>query len=150
MYHMDFMNKWIDLYDKNIEVALEARRQFKRSNPKNTPFPIDLQGKWAKYCTLEWATKQIQNKIEDVGIYSNIKEDEINVSGECKIKVKLEFYKILFPYSFHTTEYFNIHHYICFNRNKWSFTRNEISSNVGIWSTLLCITCRCKETILRF
>lgn len=124
-------------------------RQFKRSNPRNTPFPIDLQGEWANDCTLEWVTKQIQNQIKDAGIGSNIIENEINMSRGCERKVQLQFYKMLFPYSFDTINYFNICHCICFNRNKWSFIGKEISSNVGIWSTLLCRTCRCKETILR-
>jgi hypothetical protein len=52
MYHMGFMNKWIDLYDKKREEVLESRRQFKRSIPTNTPLPSDLLGEWGKYCTL--------------------------------------------------------------------------------------------------
>jgi len=48
---MDCMNKWIDLYDKKREEVLEEKRQFKRSNPRNTPFPIDMQGEWAKLHT---------------------------------------------------------------------------------------------------
>jgi len=43
------MRKWIDLYDKKREEVLEARRQFKRSNPRNTPFTIYLQVEWGKY-----------------------------------------------------------------------------------------------------
>ena len=108
------MNKWIDLYDKKREV-LEARRQFKRSNPRNTPLPTHLLGEWGKYCTLEWVTEQIQSQIEDAGIDSNITEDEINMSRGCERKVQLEFYKMLFPYSFDTINYFNIRHYICFH-----------------------------------
>ena len=115
MYHMDFMNKWIDLYDKKREEVLEARKKIKRSNPRNTPFPTYLQGEWGKYCTLEWVTKQIQNQREDAGIDSNITEDEINMSRGCERKVPLGFYKMLFPYNFDTINYFNIHHYICFN-----------------------------------
>ena len=72
MYHMDFMNKWIDLYDKNREEVLEARRHFKRSNPRTTPLPTDFLGEWRKDCTLEWVTEKIQNQIEDAGIDSNI------------------------------------------------------------------------------
>ena len=62
MYHMRFMKKWIDLYDKDIEEVLEARRQFKRSNTRNTPLPSYLLGEWGKDCTLEWVTEQIQIK----------------------------------------------------------------------------------------
>lgn len=102
---------------------LEARRQFKRLNPRNTPSPIDLQREWGKYFTLEWVTKQIQNQIEDVGIDSNITEDESNMSRGCERKVQLEFYRMLFPYNFDTINYFNINHYFCFNLNKWYFTR---------------------------
>ena len=142
------MKKWIDMYDKKREDMLEARRQFRRSNPRNTPLPIDLLREWGKDYTLERVTKQIQNQIEDVGIDSNITEDEINMSRGCEKKVQLEFYNILFPYSFDTIKYFNIHHYICFHLNKWSFTCEEISNNLGIWSTLSCRKCRCKETIL--
>jgi len=68
MYHMDFMKKLIDLYDKKREEKSRARRQFKRSNPRNSPFPIYLQGEWAKYSILEWVTEQIQNQIEDASI----------------------------------------------------------------------------------
>ena len=89
MYHMGFMNKWIDLYDKKREEVLEARRQFKRSNPMNTPLPIDLLGEWGKDFTLEWVTEQIQNKLEDESIDSNIIEDEINMCTGCEIKVQL-------------------------------------------------------------
>jgi predicted Fe-S protein YdhL (DUF1289 family) len=110
-----FMNKWIDLYDKKREEVLEARRQFKRSNPRNTPLPSDLLGEWGKDCTLEWVTEQIQNQIEDACIDSNITEDEINMCRGCERKVQLEFYKMLFPYSFDTINYFNIRHYICFH-----------------------------------
>ena len=76
---MDFMNKCIYLYDKKREEVLEARRQFKRSNPRNTPFLADMQGEWGKDFTLEWVIEQIQNQIEDASIYSNITEDEINM-----------------------------------------------------------------------
>lgn len=89
---------------------LEVRKQFKRLNPSNTPFPIDLQGEWGKYCTLGWVTEQIQNQIEDTGIDSNITKDEINMSRGCERNVQLEFYRMLFPYSFDTINYFNIHH----------------------------------------
>ena len=113
---MDFMNKWINLYDKKKEEVLEARRKFKRQNPGNTPFPIDLQGKWGKYHTLEWVTEKIQNQIEDAAsIDSNITKDEINMSRGCERKVQLEFYRMLFPYSFGAYNYFNIHNYIFFN-----------------------------------
>ena len=112
---MEFMKKWIDLYDKKGEDVLEARIQFKRSNPRNTPLPIDLLGEWGKYCTLEWVTEQIQNQIEYVGIDSNITKDEINMCRGCERKVQLEFYKMLFPYNFDTINNSNIHHYICFH-----------------------------------
>ena len=56
---MEFMNKWIYVYDKKIEEALEGKRQFKRSNPRNTPLPTDLLGEWGKYCILEWINDQI-------------------------------------------------------------------------------------------
>jgi hypothetical protein len=115
MYHMGFMNKWIDLYDKKREEVLEARRWFKRSNPRNTPPPTDLLGEWGTDFTLEWVTEQIQNQIEDVGIDSNIVEDEINMCRGCERKVQLEFYKMLFPYSFDIINYFNIRHDICFH-----------------------------------
>jgi hypothetical protein len=95
--------------------VLEPRRHFKRSNPRNTPLPSDLPGEWEKDCTLEWVTKQIQNQIEDSCIDSNIIEDEINMCRECERKVQLEFYKMLFPYSFDTINSFNIRHYICFH-----------------------------------
>ena len=114
------MKKWIDLYDKKREEVLEARRQFKRLNPRNTPLPTYLLGEWGKYSTIEWATKQIQNQIEDPGIYSNITEHEINMCRGCERKVQLEFYKILFPYSFDNINSFNIHQYICFHLNKCS------------------------------
>ena len=112
---MDFMNKWIELYDKKREEVLEARRQFKRLNPRNTPLPTDLLGEWGKDCPLEWVNEQIQNQIEDGDIDSNITEDEINMCRGCERKVQLEFYKILFPYSFDTINNFNIHRYICFH-----------------------------------
>jgi len=133
---MDFMKTCIYLYDKKREEVLESRRQFKRINPRNTPFPIDLQGEWGKECTLERVTEQIQNQIEDASINSNITEDEINMSRGCERKVHMEFYIMLFPYSFDTINHFNIGHYICFNQNKWFFRGEEISSNVGIWLTL--------------
>jgi predicted Fe-S protein YdhL (DUF1289 family) len=112
---MDFMNKWIYLYDKKREEVLEARRQFKISNPRNTPLPTDLLGECGKDCTLEWVTEQIQNQIEDAGIDSNITEDEINMCRGCERNIQLEFYKMLFPYSFDTINYFNIRHSICFH-----------------------------------
>jgi len=71
------------------------------------------------------------------------------MSRGCEINVELEFYRVLFHFSFDTINYFNIHHCICFNQNKCSFTSKEISSNVGIWSRLSCRTCTCKETIIR-
>jgi hypothetical protein len=148
MYHMGFMNKWIDLYDKKREDVLEARRPFKRSNPRNTPLPSDLLGERGKDFPLEWATEQIQNQIEHACIDSNITEYEINMCRGCERKVQLKFYKRLFPYNFDTINYCNIRHYICFHLNKWSFTSEEISCNVGIWTTLSCRKCRCKETIL--
>jgi hypothetical protein len=114
MYHMGFMNKWIDLYDKKIEEVLEERRQFQRSNPRNTPLPSDILGEWVKDCTLELVIEQIQNQIEDECIYSNITEDEINMCRGFERKVQLEFYKMLFAYNFDTINYFNIHHYIFF------------------------------------
>lgn len=103
------------MYGKKREEVLESRRQFKRSNPSNTLFPTDLQGEWGKDCKLEWVIEQIQNQIEVAGMDSNITEDEINMSRGCEIKVELKFYKMLFRYSFDTINYFNIHHYICFN-----------------------------------
>jgi predicted Fe-S protein YdhL (DUF1289 family) len=105
MYHMGFMNKWIDLYDKKREEVLKERRQFKRSNLRNTPLPSDLLGEWGKDCTLEWVTEQIPNQIEDACIDSNITEDEINMCRGCERKVLLEFYKMLFPYSFDTINF---------------------------------------------
>jgi hypothetical protein len=93
---MDFMNKWIDLYDKKREEVLEARRQFNRSNPRNTPLPIDMLGEWGKDCTLEWVTEQIENKIEDVGIVSNITEDEINMCRGCEKRYNWNFKKCCF------------------------------------------------------
>ena len=93
---MDCMNKWIDLYDKKREEVLEARRQFKRSNPRNTPLPADLIGEWGKDCTLQWVSEQIQNQIDDACIDGTITEDEINMSRGCERKVHLEFYKLLF------------------------------------------------------
>ena len=62
---MDFMNKWIELYDKKREEVLEARRQFKRLNPRNTPLPTNLLGEWGKDCPLEWVNEQFQNQIEE-------------------------------------------------------------------------------------
>jgi hypothetical protein len=50
---MDFMNKWIELYDKKTEEVLEVRRQFKRLNPRNTQLPTNLLGEWGKDCPLE-------------------------------------------------------------------------------------------------
>ena len=44
LYHMECMNKWIDLYDIKREEVLKARGQFKRLNPRNTPLPTDLNG----------------------------------------------------------------------------------------------------------
>jgi hypothetical protein len=136
---MEFMNKCIELYDKNRENVLEARRQFKILNPRNTPLPTNLCGEWGKDFPLEWVNEQIQDQIEDADIDSNITEDEINMCRGCEKKVQLEFYKILFPYSFDTINSFNIHFYICFHLNKWSyFIGEEISCNVGIWSILSC------------
>ena len=64
---------------------LEERRQFKISNPRNTPFPTDMQGEWGKDCTLEWVAEQIQNQIEDAAsIDSKIIEDEINMTRGCE------------------------------------------------------------------
>ena len=84
---MDFMNKWIDLYDKKREEVLKARRQFKRSNPRNTSLPNDILGEWGKDCTLEWVTEQIQNQIEDACIALNITEDEVKMCRGCERKV---------------------------------------------------------------
>ena len=86
---MDCMNKWIDLYEKKREEVLEPRRQFKRSNPRNTPIPMDLFGEWEKYCTLLWVSEQIQNKIDEEGNDENITKDEINMSKGCERKVHL-------------------------------------------------------------
>ena len=97
------------------EKKCQKQGKFKRSNPRNTPLPANLFGEWRKYCILEWVTEQIQNQIEDAGIDSNITEDEINMCRGCERKVQLEFYRMLFPYSFDTINYFNIHHYICFH-----------------------------------
>ena len=82
---MDFMNKWIDSYDKKREEMLEERRLFKIMKPMNTTLPTDLLGEWGKDCTLEWFIEQTQNQIEDVGIDSNIIEDEINM---CRMSKK--------------------------------------------------------------
>jgi hypothetical protein len=112
---MDFMNKRIELYDKKREEVLEARRQFKRLNTWNTPLPTDLLGESSKDCLLECVNEQIQNQIEDGDIYSNIIEDEINMCRGSKRRVQLEFYKILFPYSFDTINSFNNHRSICFD-----------------------------------
>ena len=84
-------------------------------NPSNTPLPTDLLGKWDKDCSLEWVNGQIQNQIEDGDIDSNITEDEINMCRGCEREVQLEFYKILFPYSFDIINSFNIHCSICFD-----------------------------------
>ena len=84
-------------------------------NPRNTPLPTDLLGEWGEDCPLEWVNDQIQNQIEDGDIKSNITEDEINMCRGCERKVQLDFYKMLFPYSFDTINYFNIRHYICFH-----------------------------------
>ena len=86
---MDCMNKWIDLYEKKREEVLEARRQFKRSNPRNTPLPMDLSREWGKYCTLQWVSEQIQNKINEEGNDANITEDEINMFRGWERKVHL-------------------------------------------------------------
>jgi len=64
---MDFMNKWIDLYDKKGDEVLEAWRHFKRLNPRNTSLPTNLIKEWGKYFILQLVTEQIQNQIEDVG-----------------------------------------------------------------------------------
>ena len=88
---MDFMNKWIDLYDMKREEMLEERRQLNRLYPWNTPLSTDLLGEGVKYCTLKWITEQIQNQIEDTSIDSNITEDEVNMSRGCERKVHLEF-----------------------------------------------------------
>ena len=56
---MDFMDKWIDVYDKKRKEMLEARRKFKRSNPRNTPLPSNMLGEWGKDYTLEWVNEQI-------------------------------------------------------------------------------------------
>ena len=117
---MEFMNKWIEFYDKKRDEVLEERRQFKRLNPRNTPLPTYLMGEWGKDYKLEWVNEQIQNQIEDEGIDSKIKEEETNMCRGCERKVQVEFYKILFPYSFDTIKNFNIRRYICFHRNKWS------------------------------
>lgn len=71
------MSKWIDVYDKKREEVLEEGRQFKRSNPRNTPLPTNLLGEWGKDCTLEWVDEQIQNQIED----------EIKMCRGCERKV---------------------------------------------------------------
>jgi hypothetical protein len=147
LYHMEFMNKWIDLYDKKREELLEAMRQFKISNTRNTPLPIDLLGKWGKDCTLEWVVEKIQNQIEDASIDSNITKYEINMCRGCERKIQLEFYKMFFPYNFDTMNYFNIRHYMFFHRNKWSLIGEEIYCNVDIWMTLSCRKCICKESI---
>ena len=86
---MDCMNKWIELYEKKREEVLEARRQFKRSNPRNTPLPMDLSREWDKDCTLQWVSEQIQNQIDEEGNDANITEDEINMSRGCERKVHL-------------------------------------------------------------
>ena len=81
----------------------------------NTPLPTDLLGECNQDCSQEWVNEQIQNKIEDGDIDSKITEDEINMCRGCERKVQLEFYKILFPYSFDTINSFNIHRSICFD-----------------------------------
>ena len=57
---------------KKRQKVLEVRRQFKRSNPMNTPLPTNLLAEQGKYCTLEWVTEEIQIQIEDTSIDSNI------------------------------------------------------------------------------
>ena len=54
---------------------LEARIQFKRLNPRNTPLPTDLLGEWGKDWTLEWVTEKIPNQIEETSINSKLIED---------------------------------------------------------------------------
>ena len=86
---MDCMNKWISLYENKREEVLEARRQFKRSNPRNTPLPMDLSREWGKYCTLQWVSEQIQNQIDEEGNDANKEEDEIKMSRGCERKLHL-------------------------------------------------------------
>ena len=42
------------------EEVLEAMRQFKRSNPRNAPLPVDLSGEWGKDLTLQWVKFKIK------------------------------------------------------------------------------------------
>ena len=84
-------------------------------NPRNTPLSTNLLGEWSKDCPLEWVNEKIRNQIEDGDIDSNITEDEIKMCRGCERKVQLEFYKILFPYSFDIINSFNIHRSICFD-----------------------------------
>ena len=86
---MDFKNKWIDLYDKKREEVLEVRKQFKRSNPRNTPLLVDQIGERGKDCTLQWVRERIQNQIDDACIDANIIDDEINMSRGCERKMHL-------------------------------------------------------------
>ena len=78
------------------EEVLEARRQFKKLNPRNTPLPMDLFGEWGKYCTLQWVSEQIQNQIDEEGNDANITEDEINMSRDVKERYIYKSHKIFF------------------------------------------------------
>ena len=72
---------------------LEARRQFERLNQRNIQLPTDLSGEWVNYCTLQWITEQIQNRMDEEGIDANITKYEINISRGCERKVKHEIIK---------------------------------------------------------
>lgn len=57
-----FFGKLIDLYDKRRGKMLEARRQFNRFNPRNTPLPTGLLREWGKYCTLQLVINKLEIK----------------------------------------------------------------------------------------
>lgn len=69
---------------------LEARKQFKISNPRNTSLPTDISGQWGKECTIEWVSKQIQKRIDEEGIDANIIEYEINMCIGCETRVNFD------------------------------------------------------------
>ena len=84
------------MYEKKREDFLEQGRQFKRSNPRNTPLPIDLSGEWGKDFTLEWVSEKIQNQIDEEGNDANITEDEINMSRDVKERYIYKYHNFFF------------------------------------------------------
>ena len=66
---------------------LEARRQFKRLNPRNTPLFTDFLRELGKDFTLQWLTKQIRYGMVDAIIHVNIIEYEIKMSRVSENKV---------------------------------------------------------------